>query len=524
MLSVEELEGRWLAAMFGYAEFLESQQSRKIEISATLTALELPSLLVLLDKVRSKGSAEDTIALTTMLYSLLQNTGRQRLLDLVADVRDAAEEQLGDSWNRARFHAQATRIEQLLGRGQLRDAYQAAKHLLASARAAGESVYEGADYDLALSYALLGSALKAMGRSEQALAELGEAKARFEAIDKRDPSREAKGMVPICLAERGDCLRNLGRLDDAVTAYEESIRLAESCGNDRQVAAVKAQIGTVHRMRNSHEEALKAYEEARDRFAKLNEPRSVSVSWHQTGNVYLSAGQYELAENAYRKSLAIKVQIADVLGQAGTLGQLGILYAAQDGRQEEAAAFLQQAVDRSIEIGDRAMEGRHRNNLANALKRLRRLGQAREEAMRALECKKRFGHVAEPWTTWGILADIETEDGDLVAAAKATQQGIECYLAFRRDGGENHASSGRIAFTTLELLRERGQETALELLQQLAARPAAAATKTFVQALQQIVAGSRDPKLADAPDFSITMAAEILYLIETLEKEETQGE
>ena len=37
-------------------------------------------------------------------------------------------------------------------------------------------------------------------------------------------------------------------------------------------------------------------------------------------------------------------------------------------------------------------------------------------------------------------------------------------------------------------------------------------------ALQAIVAGSRDRTLADAPDLHYTMAAEILFLIETLEK------
>jgi hypothetical protein len=40
----------------------------------------------------------------------------------------------------------------------------------------------------------------------------------------------------------------------------------------------------------------------------------------------------------------------------------------------------------------------------------------------------------------------------------------------------------------------------------------------FIQALQAIVDGSRDRTLADAPDLDYTMAAEILFLIETLEK------
>ena len=42
--------------------------------------------------------------------------------------------------------------------------------------------------------------------------------------------------------------------------------------------------------------------------------------------------------------------------------------------------------------------------------------------------------------------------------------------------------------------------------------------RPFLQSLQAIVAGSRDHTLADAPDLDHTMAAEILFLIESLEK------
>jgi hypothetical protein len=42
--------------------------------------------------------------------------------------------------------------------------------------------------------------------------------------------------------------------------------------------------------------------------------------------------------------------------------------------------------------------------------------------------------------------------------------------------------------------------------------------RAFLQSLQAIVDGSRDRKLADAPDLDYSMAVEILFLIETLEK------
>ena len=59
---------------------------------------------------------------------------------------------------------------------------------------------------------------------------------------------------------------------------------------------------------------------------------------------------------------------------------------------------------------------------------------------------------------------------------------------------------------------------AASLLQQLLPRSEAAGFGGFIRALQAIVAGRRDRTLADAPDLDYTMAAEILFLIETLEK------
>jgi hypothetical protein len=52
----------------------------------------------------------------------------------------------------------------------------------------------------------------------------------------------------------------------------------------------------------------------------------------------------------------------------------------------------------------------------------------------------------------------------------------------------------------------------------LAAEPGAAWLLPFIHALQAITAGSRDRSLADAPELDYSMAAEILFLIETLDK------
>ena len=119
--------------------------------------------------------------------------------------------------------------------------------------------------------------------------------------------------------------------------------------------------------------------------------------------------------------------------------------------------------------------------------------------------------------SWSILYQIETDAGNPAAAAEAKGKAVACYLAYRRDGGENHDGPGRICLAVTQSLLAGDPAQAASLLQQLAAHPdATGGLGTFIRALQAIVAGRRDRPLADAPDLDFTMAAEILFLIETL--------
>jgi tetratricopeptide (TPR) repeat protein len=222
-----------------YVALIVEQHSQNTEIAATLTVLELPNLFALLEQVQRAGDTEATIDLTASLYLLLQNAGKARLLEPVAQARDGAAAALGDTWNHARFEAQRTRIEQQLAGGRLREALDVAQALLQRARAAGEKAYPNADYDLASASMGLAHVLKKIGGSAKALPLLDEARLRFEAIEHDRPGRGAERMASVCFADRGDCLRALGRLDEAAAAHEEGIRRAKKLGDDRQVALGK---------------------------------------------------------------------------------------------------------------------------------------------------------------------------------------------------------------------------------------------------------------------------------------------
>jgi tetratricopeptide (TPR) repeat protein len=326
-------------------------------------------------------------------------------------------------------------------------------------------------------------------------------------------------MAYVCCAEQGDCLFDLGHYDAAAAAYEEVIRRSEQLGALRDVSVGKGQLGNVRLQQQRYAEALEAHQQARDTFSRLNEPGSVASAWHQIGMVRQEAGQPEAAEEAYNQSLAIKVQLGNQAGQASTLGQLGSLYFGVLQRPKEAVAFFKRAAELYGAIGDTLGEGRQRNNLAAALGKLQHHEEARQAIRRAIECKEPFGHAASPWTSWAILADIETADDNSSATADARQQALGAFLAYRRDGGGNQNASGRLAQAVLQALASGDPAEAASFLQQHAAAPQAASRLPFLTALQAITAGSRDRSLAEDPGLSYDQAAEVLLLIEALEAE-----
>ncbi|WP_338416236.1 CHAT domain-containing protein [uncultured Sphaerotilus sp.] len=505
---------RWAAVMLQYVEILRLQDSQDTLQSATLTQLELPNLMALLTEVERAGQAEATIDLCTSLYQLLQALGRPRLLQRVSAARDAAQAALGEGWSYARFQAERTRIEQLLSQGRLQEAFDGAQALRQRAQSAGEAAYQGADYDWAGACWLLGRILRFACAAGAALPLLTEAQQRFENVAAARLNRNAEGMASASITEVGGCLLDLGRRDEAAAAYQRAIQLSEARQAYRSVAVNKLQLGTVRLQQSRYVDALAAYENARRTFESLGEPGTVAMVWHQIGMVHQEIGQPQAAEEAYRRALAINVQLGDTAGQGMTLGQLGNLHD-QLGRLEEAAAFYRQAADRLKD--DRAKEGLTRSNLADTLRKLGRLDEARQEIERAIVCKQGLGHAAVPWTTWGILSEIETDAGRLPEAQQARRQAIEAYRAYRCDGGENQDPDGRLCNTICQQVQAGQIGEAQELLRQRGAKPNLPTwLPPLLPVLQAIVAGSRDPALAEAPEFRFDTAAEVLWLIERL--------
>lgn len=514
----EEREGmrsRWAEAMVALTAFLYQQQSQDTGLSARLTLLELPNLMAMLRQAEEKDEPEAVVNLADSVEALLSKLGRPQAMAEATAVRERAARRLGE-WGKARVLAASAEIDRLLERGEVRSALSGAEQLLRRCQEAGEEAYPDADYDLAMAHLRFGRVLRLGGAAEAALPQLGEALRRFEAQAQAGNTAAAR-MASIALTDSGDCLKDLGRLDEAAKAYEESVKRHEGLGNQRGVAVGRGQLGTVRMWQQRYPEALAAYEEALRTFEAMGEPRTVAGTWHQIGMVHSEAGQYEQAERAYRQALAIRVQQKNPAGEAGSLNELGNLYNTL-GRQEEAVKCYRQAADIVSRLHDLSTEGRILNNLAIALIQLQRYNEARDALKRAAECKAPYGHATEPWTTWALMQTLEQVTGNQGAAEEAWRKAVESYLSYRRDGGYGTAPSVQICTVVAQSIAAGDVSEVEELLSSIQYKEAELNPrfKLLTAKLRSILKGSRDPALAEDPTLDYDDAAELRLLLESL--------
>lgn len=432
----EAATNAWAKALKSEVQLLLHHKSKDPTLAHNLALLELPNFLAALERLARDESPELVVNLATGLEEIISRLNRPRVLARVVGIRTAVAVRLAE-WSHALFEAERASIGRLIDQSRSAEAVRAAQALHGKAEAAGEAAYEGAANDGAMAQFTLGRALCLSGDAKAALPHLEKVRQSFEQLNHTD-------MVGGALGHVADCLKELGRYEEAADAYEQAIRIAEERQDPRSVAVCKGQLAAVRCLQEDYPEALRLYAEAGEVFELLNEPDTVAVVWHWTGWVHEVAGDYEAAEQCYQKSLSIRVRNGDRHGQAFAIGQLGILYSHMR-RPEDAVRLQRQAAEACAGNGDLRFEGHLRSGIARELVKLGRFDEARLEVERGIECDKPFGHVAHPWVTFKVLWDLERAVGDHPAASAALEQAIAAYLAYRSEGGAPEIDAAKLA-------------------------------------------------------------------------------
>jgi tetratricopeptide (TPR) repeat protein len=399
-------------------------------------------------------------------------------------------------------------ITRLIRVGEANVAVEGAAALLRRSLAEGPS-YDEAGYDQAMALWLHGRALLHAGRAEEALGPLAEAEIRFFALASEE-HEGAERMASVVLAEQGDALRHLGRLDEAATTLRRAIAMDDARGDRRQLAHVRVSLGIVRARQGQLGDALETFQRARELFDEMDDPVATANCWHQMGTVYVQGGAADRAERAFQQALRLRARAEDRGGEAVTLVQLGNLYR-ETGRTEEAVGFFAQAADILHELGDAFREAAARNNLAEAFHALGRLAEAREQVRLALERGADAGVAAHPWKSWDLLAAVERDAGDAGAADAADDRARETYLEYRRGGGEPLDGATRLVADIGAVLSARGGDAAEASLPPAEAFGDGAAV--LRDALVALVRGERDISRMGVVAFPYSLRAEFELIL-----------
>ncbi|WP_239132802.1 CHAT domain-containing tetratricopeptide repeat protein [Paractinoplanes durhamensis] len=522
-LTAEEAEDfgrRWIDLMYSLTKSLYRESFRDAQHARRLTALELPNLMVMLDRLPPLQSAEELVSVAHNLETLLQPLGRPKALARAVAVREQAAQKLND-WTHSGYLAATAQIDRHVDKGNLPAAYATAQQLTTQSLAAGGDAYPHAAYDIAMAHARLGRVMKLSRAAEMAITPLKAALHGLQQLaDAGDET--ANRMIGPILTELGDCMALLGRLEKAAEIYEEAHPRFLTFGDMRGAAVNKGQLATVRMNQERYDEALTAYAEVRDAFQQMGERMHVAVAWQKIGDVHRYVRNFEASEAAFREALAIRVKEDNLSGQASTLVELGYLYS-EMGREEEAAAFERQAAEIFERLGNLASEGTVRNNLGSSLFTLGRYEEARGELHRAIKCSEPYGHAGQVWMPWSMLAMVEDETGHPEQAQVARQRALDSYLAYRHAGGEDRTGLADLFAVTSSAIRDNRQAEAHQQLDALLATDLPEWVPDVLRCLQMILAGDRDPAVADAAQLHYMAAAELHYLLETLDQGEPAG-
>jgi two-component system, sensor histidine kinase PdtaS len=119
---------------------------------------------------------------------------------------------------------------------------------------------------------------------------------------------------------------DLGRPDEAITAYLQAYRLEKAMGSIIPAAYNLRQAGSILRNQGSYEQAAKYYEESIALSEQIGYTLGMASAWHSLGGLYKLSGQYEKALHYYQLALSMKKDLGRPKKVLTTIRDMAELY------------------------------------------------------------------------------------------------------------------------------------------------------------------------------------------------------
>ncbi len=127
--------------------------------------------------------------------------------------------------------------------------------------------------------------------------------------------------------EKGNALRRKGDLSQALKSYFESARIAESNRNNNQLGKIYIAVADVYSIMENHQNAVKYHQAAINLLRQEKDSISIASALLNAGDEYISFNQLDTALLLTNEAELIFKKLKSQIGQAYSLGNLGMIYA-----------------------------------------------------------------------------------------------------------------------------------------------------------------------------------------------------
>jgi tetratricopeptide (TPR) repeat protein len=501
--------GRWARATTLFAIALNETRHSNPKVAFPLAWLEMPNLLALIDYLAERGPTNQFLAVSAAVEGLLENQGRTATLSRVIEVRQ--RQSPGEGWSSEVFLVKYREAQRLLKDGRIDEALTLSRQILFSMETVGTKAYPRAAYDLAHAKQHVGRVLFMKGNPTEALPFFTDATSSFTSLNLPKDALIAQSDV-------ASCLMDMGKLEEAVAAYQRVISAAENVADQHTAAVARFQLGSVWFQQGKHQQALQAYASARDFFTGTHELESLAQVLILMGRAHVDLIELDEAEVAFQRALQVSIQVGKRLREAEVLLELGTLSVARQ-RLEEGLEFIKKGAEIYQQLKNDRWESNARANAAHILIKLKRFKEANAEIVRTIDCEKNFEKKEEPWKTFDYLSQIEAGLGNETASLQALERARNIYIAHCGSSGTRAPFSGHL-FHDVRSTLQTGRPTGLSgMLDAISDDPSfTPAMRAAALALNAVLNGSRDKRIASDPRLHFTDALEMEILINELNR------
>jgi tetratricopeptide (TPR) repeat protein len=260
---------------------------------------------------------------------------------------------------------------------------------------------------------------------------------------------------------RGDVLRELGRSQDSIAAFQEAVRLAQ---DEAQRCRAWMGVAAGNRVTGDFAAAMEALSQAEPIAQRLGLLAECSRIRHTRGNLYFAQGKVSDCHDEHEAALAFARQVGDPECEARALSGLGdVLYA--QGRMLTALGYFSRCVELCQQAGFIRVEVPSRIMVAHCFLYKNELDRGVAETQAACNTASKIGLVQGE-----ILAQVSLSLFLEMAGRndEAEQAGIRCLSLARSANARRYESEALYLLATLRIAngnRTRARELLTESLE-----------------------------------------------------------